>query len=971
MNRFGKYLKVFLSIAMVVLQLVMPVSSIALANDTNDNGADIDLGLIDLDLDIDFGFAQDSALASSTTLQPAYAGYIPEMRFADDMLPYIDEDEVFLPIMPMSGTASAPGSGLVQLVLEPVGGNDPRYPGYVCLNFNPNGNGRCVTGGQNWITVPNARAAAFNAGTIYHRVFTTATGAEFVGINGRYGRDALFLGTSANGQRYRILIAGMVGYVNRVDTLAPRNITVNALRHNGVTQSTTFQVRANAQFVPFNNYPNNPANGGVGSVSHYVNRDGHLYRVLTSNVGTAFGANPFVQFLTGPAPAWMNEPELHGARFYSFDGVFFYANPRHIREDGSGAINAGNPFFNYFQYLSFRSHSTVTAAQLDSFLVNPNVNPRTGSRWHTLNTTTSVMRNQGQAFVDAQNRYGINAILMYAKAMHEGAGGTSAIARNNNNLFGLGAFDATPSQSANWFPSPAASINSLARGWLSRGYLWHNDWRNAGPHAGHKGSGMNVRYATDPYWGQKIAGWAFRIDSHRPAAERDINREQISVRQNTGGVAVQNANGGTLYTANRANFRFFPFLVTGTGTNNRLQVVTDTSIVNGAVARPDGCTITAQNTCDARTNARYNNNLFNRQTAIGYIQNSDVWLTGAATPAQQPLTPPPGNTNTGDINNNNNNNNNNQTTPGLSLPVGVAQPNRRVVPVVSRVININSGGVLNVRATPVNGNIIDTLQNNASVTVVGTNADGSWLLIRSNSYGWVSANFINVQTSNLQTYDPIQTPPGQNPSGTTNSGWQQAQTANQWYFYGANGQRQTGWVRSGAQWYFLNPQAGQPGHNTSLPVGRMLDGWLTLGNQRFFLNPLPGQPGNRAGRAHGAMFDGWVLINNQWYYFNPARGRAGHATNLERGVMREGWVSISNRWFFLNPRSGQPGHDASVPHGRMRDGWVRVGSNWFFLNPTSGQPGHTNALAHGVMRTGTIQVGGNRYNLDSQGRWRP
>ena len=40
-----------------------------------------------------------------------------------------------------------------------------------------------------------------------------------------------------------------------------------------------------------------------------------------------------------------------------------------------------------------------------------------------------------------------------------------------------------------------------------------DDWRYMGSHVGNKGSGMNVRYASDPFWGEKIAGWYYRFDS--------------------------------------------------------------------------------------------------------------------------------------------------------------------------------------------------------------------------------------------------------------------------------------------------------------------------------------------------------------------------------------------------------------------------------------------------------------------------
>jgi len=524
-----------------------------------------------LELTIDYNVDLDAPI-------PAIEGYVPEIFFVDDTLLELEETEIFEPLVRLDARNQSAGSGLVQFVLEPIQSSLP-----------------------SGVTMAQARAAAFNADTVYHPLFATATAGNSntaTSVNGRFGRDALFLGTSANGNRFRVLIAGFEGYVNTVGNRHTITVPVNGVNR-------TFDVRANAVFVPFGNYPSTGA-GNVQSASHYVNRNGELFRYLTNNAGTSGG---FIRFLTGLAPSWMSE----NTRYYSYDGVYFYRNPRNIRANGSGAVNANNPFFNYFQYLSFRSASTVTASELDNFLTN--------NALHGINTTSSVMRNQGNAFVNAQNRYGVNAILMYAKAMHESRGGTSQIALNNNNLFGQGAIDAAPGTNAWAFATPADSINNLADGWLSRGYLWPSDWRYEGPHVGHKGSGMNRRYATDPYWGQKIAGWAFRIDRSRAANSRDINREQIAIRRNTAAVNVTNSAGTTLYTANPRQGRYFPFLVTATATNNRLRILTDPAIVSGVPNR------TAR---------------FNRSEAIGFIPSSDVWLTGASRPNTEspPVTSP-------------------------------------------------------------------------------------------------------------------------------------------------------------------------------------------------------------------------------------------------------------------------------------------------------------------------------------------
>jgi uncharacterized protein YgiM (DUF1202 family) len=602
-----KILLIFLAFAMVSLQLMAPLTTNAnevtemdesldpsetiefeleeVEVDSDDASSDFEDNLYDGEQELDdeyLGFEEvmldlesvESSDETNNQPQSAIAEDVPELMFADDMLLDIEEDEIFEPIdaFSRSATPGAVGSGLVQFVLEPVASTLPAG-----------------------VTMAQARAAAFSASTMVHPLYAgETTNSVATGINGRFGRDAIYLGTSANGNRFRVMIAGFVGYVDRT---GPRNACGNnqpcriTVPINNVNR--TFEVRMNAIFVPFGNYPSTGTET-VRSTSHYVNRNGELYRYLTNNVTSSGG---FVRFLTGPAPSWMSQD----TRYYSYDGVYFYRNPRNIRIDGRGAVNE-TPRFNYFQYLSFRSSSTVTATQLNNFLTNQSL--------HGINTSTSVMRNQGNAFINAQNRYGTNALLMYSKAMLESAGGTSAIARNNNNLFGLGAFDATPGTSAWDFATPAASVNDLANGWLSRGYLWSGDWRYEGPHVGHKGSGINVRYATDPYWGEKIAGWAFRIDRTRPANSRDTNREQFAIRRNTSAVAVENSAGTTLYTANSRQASYFPFLVTGTS-GDRLRILTDPAIVNGTVNR------TA---------------LFNRTNAVGFIPNTNVWRVGASSP---------------------------------------------------------------------------------------------------------------------------------------------------------------------------------------------------------------------------------------------------------------------------------------------------------------------------------------------------
>ena len=490
------------------------------------------------------------------------------------------------------------------------------------------------------VTEAQAREALMNVTTVTHSLFANATTTEVAtSVNGSFARAALYLGETAN--RFHIYQGGFEGWVDRegitgsastpIGVIGFRAITVYypfgnytaGVGRSGVIQGYTSPPVAQdirliefadqtGEYIPMGEgiertsgqiSPMNISTVNVRSVPYYVNRNGNLHRILTGNVTTTLPTAPWGH-LVGPAPSWMPQNVAH----YSFDGVFFYRNPRNIRPNGAGAVNANNPHFNYFQYLSFRARAQVTAAELNSFIL-AQLNAEERGR--------SVMVNTGQHFINAQNTFGTNALLQFAKGIHESGRGLSSIAINNNNIFGLNAVDADPGGQANMFPNVQASINDHANGWMSRGYLYPRDWRHAGPHVGHKGSGMNVRYATDPYWGEKIAGWAFRIS--QASGLRDFNRERIAIRQNTSAVNVTNAAGTVLYTASaRNNLRFYPFLLIG-GNANRWEVQTSGSVVGNGVQR---------------------NAVYNHSVSRGFIPGGNLWFIGAATP-RPPAQPPP------------------------------------------------------------------------------------------------------------------------------------------------------------------------------------------------------------------------------------------------------------------------------------------------------------------------------------------
>lgn len=74
-----------------------------------------------------------------------------------------------------------------------------------------------------------------------------------------------------------------------------------------------------------------------------------------------------------------------------------------------------------------------------------------------------------QMFVDAENKYGINALFILAHADIESAHATSFYAKTRNNLFGFNAVDSNPDEASS-YPSQAASVDFYAS-FLKRYYL--------------------------------------------------------------------------------------------------------------------------------------------------------------------------------------------------------------------------------------------------------------------------------------------------------------------------------------------------------------------------------------------------------------------------------------------------------------------------------------------------------------------
>ena len=279
----------------------------------------------------------------------------------------------------------------------------------------------------------------------------------------------------------------------------------------------------------------------ITNPSYYVAQNGVLYHYISTNPKAAANASGH-KIAIGIAPSYM----VNGRRYFSYDGNYFYDGSNITNGlnllvsdlkagNKNNAINVNNPHYLYYQYLPFRSKSVYTAQELNDFIAsNTKVN--------------SKLRGIGQALKNAENTYGVNASLMLGIAINKSGWGMSSIAQSKNNIFGLNAVDSNPGMAANQFPSVTACINDFAKNWISAGYADPADWRYYGGYAGNKNLGANVKYASDPFWGEKATKYAFDIDlqlSGSVNSLRDTNRYQIAMYTTTN--KVTDKNGKLLY----------------------------------------------------------------------------------------------------------------------------------------------------------------------------------------------------------------------------------------------------------------------------------------------------------------------------------------------------------------------------------------------------------------------------------------
>lgn len=196
------------------------------------------------------------------------------------------------------------------------------------------------------------------------------------------------------------------------------------------------------------------------------------------------------------------------------------------------------------EYSTMNIHmpSKVTAAQLNAGIAD------------YANGKYSVFSGMGQTFIDVGNAAGINPVILTSMAILESGSGTSGLSIWKNNIFSVGAYDTSAYDSAYTFSSAKQAIQYQAD-FLNENYFAtqynDGDYRAQGDILGTKGigddstrgsgaAGMNYYYASDFYWGAKIASVAEDIYPYKASDYQNVQPMKAKSLNNTSLPTVNN-----------------------------------------------------------------------------------------------------------------------------------------------------------------------------------------------------------------------------------------------------------------------------------------------------------------------------------------------------------------------------------------------------------------------------------------------
>ncbi len=349
-----------------------------------------------------------------------------------------------------------------------------------------------------------------------HAVVLSSSGKVIAMKNGmvitRESSSSIFIFTSLFGNGYNPYTSlNEVGYYVENNSSSSVKLTISGYTGNADVNDV---ILIPAAFC----YPYNRVKNRYEFDYYTRNSSGELVHYISTYSSSNGGVTNFSAIIIDKAPDFMEK----GVRYYSTDGYIYYLDPidavRGTNEVGRHCI--------YYKNLSYRTVSDYSAEELKKYVKS--------------STSDCVYIDSMSAFITGQELYGVNAAMELSFANHESAMGTSSLANEKYNFFGLGAED-EEFGNASSFKSPEACILNHTKYHMSRfyfdayayidknlgtayydvsdkdpGYIedYAGDPTYFGTNPGNKNAGVNVRYASDPFHGEKVARHMYALDKY-------------------------------------------------------------------------------------------------------------------------------------------------------------------------------------------------------------------------------------------------------------------------------------------------------------------------------------------------------------------------------------------------------------------------------------------------------------------------
>ena len=318
-------------------------------------------------------------------------------------------------------------------------------------------------------------------------------------INGCYGVDAAYLYTDDEGKYATFSLSGVTAQTDL------ENVTV----------------------IPLQNVYVN--------LSMFTVQNGILYHMIKGEMDDDY----FGYIVShGTAPEYLEE----GKAYYSYDDHYFYGDDKlyEMLDDyrngiRDASVNADDPWYDWYQFVSHRTITKADREEVTAFF-NEQMGLKGPISRYLDNDKDGVhdVLNESQlygmedTFYQCQYEFGTNALMMMAISEMESSAGRSSLSFTRNNLFAHAAYDSEEEAELGRYGDIRTSIYSHAKYYLSGSYLSPMKEQYNGGFFGNLSAGMNVRYSSDPYWGEKAAAAYRAIDE--AVGSKDGKNYQIGIR---------------------------------------------------------------------------------------------------------------------------------------------------------------------------------------------------------------------------------------------------------------------------------------------------------------------------------------------------------------------------------------------------------------------------------------------------------